>query len=98
MRRKIVITEELMDHLAWLARIKLTENEKREFLRDLNRVLEFFNEIDKVDVEGIEPTTHTALLTNVLRDDVPHKPLPQAEVLYNAPEKENGYFKAPKIL
>ncbi len=98
MRRKIAITEELMEHLIWLARIKLTEEEKREFLKDLNRVLEFFNEIDEVNVENVEPTTHTALLTNVLRDDVPREPLPQNEVLANAPEKENGYFKAPKIL
>ncbi len=98
MRRKIVITEKLIEHLSWLARIRLTEEEKRDFIKDLNRVLEFFNEIDEVNVKNIEPTTHTALLTNVLRDDVPRESLPLEKVLRNASEKEKEYFKAPKIL
>jgi aspartyl-tRNA(Asn)/glutamyl-tRNA(Gln) amidotransferase subunit C len=96
---KITITRELLDHLCELAKLRLTEDEKKTFLRDLNRILEYFSIIDEVEVSDVEPAFHILGLSNVMREDeVGEERLTQEEALANAPYKEEGYIKAPRMV
>ena len=96
---KIIITPELLDHLSELAKMKLSEEEKRLFLKDLNRILDYFSIIDEVDASNIEPACHILGLSNVMREDeINGDPLTQDEALSNAPQKEEGYIKAPRMV
>jgi len=92
------ITKKDVEHIAWLAHIELTEDEKEIFVEQFNKILEFFRKIDKVDTEGVPPTHHVLDLTNVFREDEVIESLPEEEVLKNAPKRENGFFKSPRIV
>jgi len=97
--QKVTITPELLDRLSELAKVKLTDEEKEMFLRDLNRILEYFSIIDEVDVSNVEPAFHVLGLSNIMREDeVGGDPLTQEEALLNAPQKEEGYIKAPRMV
>ncbi|RLF13056.1 MAG: Asp-tRNA(Asn)/Glu-tRNA(Gln) amidotransferase GatCAB subunit C [Thermoprotei archaeon] len=98
-RSELTITPELLDHLSNLAKLKLTEEEKRIFIRDLNRILEYFNVIDEVDTSGVDQVFHILGLTNTMREDeVGGEPLSQEQALSNAASKEEGYIKAPRMV
>jgi aspartyl-tRNA(Asn)/glutamyl-tRNA(Gln) amidotransferase subunit C len=92
-----ILTKEEIEHIAELAKITLTEDEKELFTEQLERILEYFRKIDELDLEDVEPTTHTMDTSNVFRDDVEKESLPPEEVLSNAPDKEDRYFKAPRV-
>lgn len=96
-----MIAKKDLEHMAWLARIELSEEDKEKYTPKLNSVLDYFNEIDEVDTEGVEPTYHVLQLSNVFREDevnVPTGSLSQEEVLSNAPKKLDGFFKAPRMM
>lgn len=96
---RISITPELLDYLSELAKLKLTDEEKEAFLRDLNRILEYFSIIDEVEVADVEPAFHVLGLSNVMREDeVGGDVLTQEEALANASHKEEGYIKAPRMV
>ena len=91
-------SEEEVEHLAWLARIELSQEEKKLFALQLSTILEYFNVIDEVNTEGVPPTLQVLDLVNVSRGDIVEKSLTSVEALKNAPMKDKGYFKAPRIL
>ncbi len=96
-----MITKKDLEHIAWLSRLELSEEDRERYAPKLNSVLDYFGELDKVDTEGIEPTYHVLALNNVFRDDElnsPAKSLPQEEALSNAPKKQDGFFKAPRMM
>jgi len=96
--KKRHITKEEVEHVAWLARIELTEEEKSLFTEQFNRILEFFRQIDEVDTKDIPPTYHVLNLVNVYREDRVGETLPKESVLRNAPRKEDNFFKSPRIV
>ena len=91
------IDEETVVHLAELARITLSDKEKTEFAKQLTNILEFFSQISELDTENVKPTYHVLELKNVFREDEPREGLSQEAALKNAPQKEKGYFKSPRI-
>lgn len=93
-----MITREDVEHISWLASIKITDEEKEKFVDQFNSILDYFHQLDEVDTEGIEPTYRVVDLANVFREDVACKSLTQEEALKNAPRRENGYFKSPRIV
>lgn len=93
-----MIRKEEIEHLAWLARIELSEAEKELFEAQLSSILAYFAILDEVDTTGVEPTYHVIGITDMVREDEPKEGLSQADVLRNAPKTENGYFKSPRIL
>lgn len=93
-----MITREDVEHISWLASIKISDDEKEKFVDQFNSILDYFHQLDEVDTEGIEPTYRVVDLANVFRDDVACKSLTQEEALKNAPRRENGYFKSPRIV
>jgi aspartyl-tRNA(Asn)/glutamyl-tRNA(Gln) amidotransferase subunit C len=98
MKKGNVITIEEVKHLARLAKIDLTEREEKLFTMQLNDILTFFQEIAKAETTAIPPTFHVTKARDVLREDVVERSLPRDKALQNASKKENGYFKAPKIV
>ncbi len=92
------LSEEEVQHIAQLAHIKLSDEEKKLFTVQLNTILEYFHVLDEVDTEGVKPTLHVLELTNVTREDKVQASLPPETALANAPRKEKGYFKANKIV
>ena len=92
-----LITKEQVEHVAWLARIKLTEDEKEKFTKLFNDILEYFRKIDEVDTTGVETTFQVVQIKNVLRDDEVRPSLPPEEALKNAPRKDKRYIKAPRM-
>jgi len=92
------ISKKQVEHVAWLARIELTEDEKEAFTKQLNEILDYFKKIDEIDTSNIKPTFHVLDLVNVLRDDKIEPSLSKEDALKNAPQKEDSFIKAPKIL
>jgi aspartyl-tRNA(Asn)/glutamyl-tRNA(Gln) amidotransferase subunit C len=88
----------IVDHVARLARLELTEEERDRFRRQLTSILDYCSTLNELQTEHVEPTSHVIALTNVARDDVPAAPLARDAVLATAPEHEDGYFKVPPVL
>ncbi len=95
---KETISKRDVEHIALLAHIELTEDEKALFTTQFNRILEYFRKIDELNLEDVEPTFHVLDIYNVFRKDEISEHLTQEEALTNAPRKEQGYVKAPKII
>jgi aspartyl-tRNA(Asn)/glutamyl-tRNA(Gln) amidotransferase subunit C len=93
-----MIRKEEIEHIGWLARIELSEAEKGLFEKQLSSILDYFAVLDEVDTSDVEPTYHVIGVKDVVREDVPKAALSQSEVLRNAPKKEKGYIKSPRIL
>ncbi len=84
--------------VARLARLELTDDESAVQLRSINELMERFESLRELDVEGIEPTAHSAPINNVLREDAARPSLPRDEALAGAPDAREGCFAVPLIL
>jgi aspartyl-tRNA(Asn)/glutamyl-tRNA(Gln) amidotransferase subunit C len=93
-----MITREDVEHIGWLASIKIEDEEKDEFVEQFNCILEYFHQLDEVDTDGVVPTYRVVDLVNIFRDDEASNSLSQEEALKNAPRLEQGYFKSPRIV
>jgi aspartyl-tRNA(Asn)/glutamyl-tRNA(Gln) amidotransferase subunit C len=87
-----------IEHVARLARLALTDDEKEQLRTQLAVILEHAATVGEVAAEDVEPTAYAIPRANVYRDDVPEPSLPQPEALANAPEQEDGRFKVPRIV
>ncbi len=93
-----MITRDDVEHIGWLASIKIEDEEKDELVEQFNSILDYFQQLDEVDTEGVEPTYRVVDLSNVFREDGACRSLSQGEALRNAPRLEQGYFKSPRIV
>lgn len=89
------IDRELLEHIAEVSRLKLTDEELERFTEQLKVILGAFREIDEVDTEGVEPSFHPSELKDILREDEA-KPW-DWDPLGNSRHKENNQFKGPRI-
>ncbi|MBU5674768.1 Asp-tRNA(Asn)/Glu-tRNA(Gln) amidotransferase subunit GatC [Paenibacillus brevis] len=87
-----------VEHVAKLARLNLTEEEREIFTGQLNAILQYAEKLNELDTDQVEPTTHVLHLSNVMREDEVRESLPQEKVFRNAPEEEDGQFKVPAVL
>ncbi|HIH05456.1 TPA: Asp-tRNA(Asn)/Glu-tRNA(Gln) amidotransferase subunit GatC [Candidatus Woesearchaeota archaeon] len=92
------IDRKLIESVAVVARLRLTDREVEKFLPQLKDVLEAFSSVQEVDTAGIEPSFHPLPLKDVLRDDTPAGCLGQEDALSLTPHKKDGYFKGPKAV
>ena len=92
------ITREQVEHVAKLARLAVTDEEKALFGRQLSSILTYVETLNRVDTTQVEPTAHVVPMQNVLREDAAKPSLSRDEVLANAPDSENGCFRVPKII
>jgi len=98
MVKRVGISVKEVEHIAWLAKIELSEEEKRVFTEQINMILEYFKVIDEVQTGDVKPTFNVQDLANIFREDSAKPSLHRDESLKNAPRKEKGYVKAPKII
>ncbi|WP_309492091.1 Asp-tRNA(Asn)/Glu-tRNA(Gln) amidotransferase subunit GatC [Candidatus Hecatella orcuttiae] len=92
------ISKEEVEHVAWLARLELSEEEKELYTQQFNDILDYFQKLNELDTEGVPPTLHVLELVNVFRKDEVKPSLPPEEALANAPRKRGRFFEAPRIL
>ena len=85
-------------YVAHLARLKLTDDETSQFQQQLDQILDYVNQLNKLDVEGIEPTGANHGLNNVFREDEPRESLSHERALRNAPAERQGHFSVPRII
>ncbi|MFF2483256.1 Asp-tRNA(Asn)/Glu-tRNA(Gln) amidotransferase subunit GatC [Paenibacillus sp. NPDC058071] len=92
------ITLKDVEHVANLARLELTDEEKEKFTGQLNAILKYAEKLDSLDTTDVEPTSHVLPITNVMREDITRESLPIEKVLLNAPDEEDGQIKVPAVL
>ena len=96
--KKRLISEKEVEHIAWLARIELSQKEKDVFTRQFNEILDYFQKIAEADTEEVPPTYHVLDMINVFREDAVSPSLSKEAALKNAPKKEKRFIKAPRIV
>ncbi len=92
------ISKEQVKHVANLSRLAITEEETEKLTKQLDSIITFAEQLNELDTENIEPTTHVLHMKNVLREDKASKGLPREEVLKNAPDHQDGQIRVPGIM
>ena len=92
------IDRDAVDHVARLARLDLSEDERTRMQAELSAILEHAERIQALDLEGLEPTSHPVPLTNMMRPDEVTPSLDREDALANGPEVEDGRFRVPRII
>ena len=96
--KKISLKE--VEHIAELARIELTEEEKKKFSDELSDVLSYVEQLQEVDTKNVEPVSQVTGLVNVVREDVAEKFSEDGRriMIENFPEEKDGCIKVKQIL
>jgi aspartyl-tRNA(Asn)/glutamyl-tRNA(Gln) amidotransferase subunit C len=90
-------TVETVDHVAKLARLSLSDEERHTFARQLDEILAYAEAIQSLDTEGVEPMSHAAA-SESFRDDTRRAGLPREVAVLSAPDGADGLFRVPRIL
>ena len=92
------VTKKDVEHIAKLARLKVTEEEVDHYTGQLNQILEYVEKLNELDTENVEPLSHPVENTNVFREDKLKDSIKTEEALKNAPDKDDQHFKVPKVI
>lgn len=92
------VTLKDVEYIAKLARLEFSEEEKQKFTHQLNDILAYVEQLNKLDTSKVEPLSHVIELSNVFRDDEVKPGLTTEEALKNAPAKSDKFFKVPKVI
>lgn len=92
------ITKKEVEHVADLARLNFTEEEKESFTQHMDSILNFAKKLEELDTTGVEPTSHALDVHNVLREDKVRESIPVEEALKNTAEHKNNQVKVPSVL
>lgn len=92
------IDRALLEHVAEVARLKLTEEEIKKFIPQLKEALEFFSQLKEVNTEGVKPSFQPVELKNAMREDIEKECFPQDDALSLTEHKKDGYFKGPRAV
>lgn len=95
---KLTISIKDVEHVAMLARLELTEDEKHLYTEQLNAILQSMDKLQELDTTDVAPTAHVLPIENVFREDLVRPSMSRDEVLKNAPWEEDGQFRVPKIV
>ena len=87
-----------IEHLAKLARLKLTDAEKELFSKQMGTIIEHIEKLSELDTKNVEPTAHVLGLNNVFRDDAVKKPLTVQDPINDSPANSKGHYEVPKII
>lgn len=84
--------------IAHLARLEFDETSAEKMTQDMTQILDWVEQLNEVDTEGVEPITTLSSEVNVLREDKVGEHLPHESGLKNAPQRDSDYFRVPKVL
>jgi len=94
----MAVTRKDVDTAAVLARLNFSDEEKEALMSTLNNILGYFDKLNELDTENVEPLSHILPLQNVMREDEVKKTFDQATALKNAPKQKRGHFVIPKVI
>lgn len=94
----MAITNKDVEYAAALSKLELTGEEKCEYTKQLNLILEYVDQLNELDTEGVEPTYHVLPVTNIMREDEVRPSLERDRVLMNGPDIQEACFKVPRII
>lgn len=92
------LSKEQVEHIAALARLKLSPKEIEKFASELTVILDYVEQLAEVNTEGVELKDQFITAENVFREDKSRKSLSRDEALANAPDKDDEFFKVPKVI
>ncbi len=92
------IESDLVRHIGKLGRIELTDQETQTLATQLGAILVYFDKLQELPTDGVEPMVHALEVHNALADDVPHQSLTADQALANAPDRDGDFFKVPKVI
>lgn len=92
------ITRQEVERVARLARLGLSDAEKEKMRAQLDAILSYVDKLNELETSDVEPTSHVIPMTNVFRDDSVTKSLSQEQALANAPDRQDAFFRVPRIL
>ena len=92
------ITDETVDYVAALAKLKLSEEQKEKAKIDLESILSYMDVMNELNTDEIEPMSHAFPMTNVFREDIVTNQEDREALLANAPSKKDGCFLVPKTV
>ena len=92
------ISEETIDHIAHLSRLRFEGDDKVAIRQDLDKIIGFMGKLSEIPTDDVEPLIFMSDEVNVLRDDEPEVTVTQTEALKNAPKRDSDYFRIPKVL
>jgi aspartyl-tRNA(Asn)/glutamyl-tRNA(Gln) amidotransferase subunit C len=94
----MAVTLKDVEYVAALARLECTAAEKEKFMHELNTILAYVEKLNELDTTNVEPLAHVIDPGNVFRDDKARPSSPREEMLMNAPDKTEKFFKVPKVI
>lgn len=94
----MALTIKEVEHVAMLARLSLSEDEKKRFGEQLSSILNYADTLNVLTTDDVEPLTHILPVKNVFRADAARPGTPREEMLANAPLADEGQYKVPKIM
>ena len=94
----MALTAEQVRWVAHLARLELSDAELQTMTRQLSAIVEYVNQLQQVNTDGVEPLAHALDMHNVFRADEPAPSLPVAEALANAPDRRDDFYGVPAVL
>lgn len=92
------ITDKDVINIANLSRLSLKEEEINIFKSQMNAILDYVEQLNRLDTFTVEPTAHVIPLKNVMREDIPEPSLHQKDAIKNAPDATDKFFRVPKII
>jgi aspartyl-tRNA(Asn)/glutamyl-tRNA(Gln) amidotransferase subunit C len=92
------ITKEQVEHVAKLARLAITAEETERYSQQLSNILTYIEKLNELDTSKVEPTFHVLPMKNIFREDEVRPSLPREEILKNAPDRTEEFFRVPKII
>ena len=92
------LSKEEIEHVALLARLQLSEEEKERLTGHLNQIMVHFEKLQELDTSEVEPTSHSIPVENVFREDVAGPSLSVEDVIANAPEARDDQFVVPQVV
>lgn len=92
------LTKEQVEHIAVLARLKLSPQEIEKFAHELTVILDYVDQLKTVNTDGVEPQDQFISVENVFRSDKARASLSREQALANAPDKDDEFFRVPKVI
>ncbi|NLK37578.1 MAG: Asp-tRNA(Asn)/Glu-tRNA(Gln) amidotransferase subunit GatC [Epulopiscium sp.] len=92
------ITDEMIDYIGVLARMKITGEEREASKAELSKIIDYMDVLNELDTDGIEAMSHAFPVKNVFREDVIKPSVDREEIILNAANKKDGCFKVPKAV
>ena len=94
----MIIDKKLVQDIAHLGRLEVSPAKEEEMANELNKIVDWMEQLNEVDTTGIEPLIHISTELNVLREDEEGNILAHDKALKNAPKKDSNYFRVPKVI